>query len=114
MTDDLVWGNHYLLKGFDEASVAEVLKVGVVTKDGQALASAQNDRGVFVTVGSTNILDKDKAYRMKNQMNRLLDGHQNLSVNFRWPANTDLARRQKYSPSAKPFNRLFHTPFSSL
>ena len=80
LTDDLVWGNHYLLKGFDEASVTEVLKVGVVTKDGQALASAQNDRGVFVTVGSTNILDKDKAYRLTNQMNRLLDGHQNLNA----------------------------------
>lgn len=28
-------------------------------------------------------------------------------VNFRWPANTDFARRQKYYPSAKPFRPAF-------
>ena len=79
MTDDLLWGNHYLMKGFDDASTAEILKVGILDKDGKALGTKKNDKGIFVTVGSDNILDKDKSYRLVNQMNWLLDGNQDLS-----------------------------------
>lgn len=78
MTDDLLWGNHYLMKGFDDASTAEILKVGILDKDGKALGTKKNDKGIFVTVGSDNILEKDKSYRMVNQMNWLLDGRQDL------------------------------------
>lgn len=39
MTDSLLWGNHYLMKGFDEASTAEILKVGILDKDGKMLQS---------------------------------------------------------------------------
>ena len=79
MTDDLLWGNHYLMKGFDDASTAEILKVGILDKDGKALGTKNNDKGIFVTVGSDNILEKDKSYRMVNQMNWLLDGRQDLT-----------------------------------
>lgn len=79
MTDDLLWGNHYLMKGFDAASTGEILKVGVLDKDGKKLETQSNDKGIFVTVGSDNILDKDKSYRLVNQMNWLLDGRQNLT-----------------------------------
>ena len=79
MTDDLLWGNHYLMKGFDDASTAEILKVGILDKDGKALDTKKNDKGIFVTVGSDNILEKDKSYRMVNQMNWLLDGRQDLT-----------------------------------
>ena len=79
MTDDLLWGNHYLMKGFDDASTAEILKVGIFDKDGKALGTKKNDKGIFVTVGSDNILEKDKSYRMVNQMNWLLDGRQDLT-----------------------------------
>ena len=66
MTDDLLWGNHYLMKGFDAASTDEILKVGVLDKDGKKLETRKNDKGIFVTVGSDNILDKDKSYRLVN------------------------------------------------
>ena len=79
MTDDLLWGNHYLMKGFDAASTGEILKVGVLDKDGKKLETQSNDKGIFVTVGSDNILDKDKSYRLVNQMNWLLDGRQDLT-----------------------------------
>ena len=79
MTDDLLWGNHYLMKGFDDASTAEILKVGILDKDGKALGTKKNDKGIFVTVGSDNILEKDKSHRMVNQMNWLLDGRQDLT-----------------------------------
>ena len=79
MTDDLLWGNHYLMKGFDAASTDEILKVGVLDKDGKKLETRSNEKGIFVTVGSDNILDKDKSYRLVNQMNWLLDGNQDLS-----------------------------------
>lgn len=79
VTDDLLWGNHYLMKGFDAASTDEILKVGVLDKDGKKLETRSNEKGIFVTVGSDNILDKDKSYRLVNQMNWLLDGNQDLS-----------------------------------
>ena len=79
MTDDLLWGNHYLMKGFDVASTGEILKVGVLDKDGKKLETQSNDKGIFVTVGSDNILDKDKSYRLVTQMNWLLDGRQDLT-----------------------------------
>lgn len=79
MTDDLLWGNHYLLRGFDDASSEEILKVGILGKDGKALGTKKNDKGIFVTVGSDNILEKDKSYRLVNQMNWLLDGRQDLT-----------------------------------
>ena len=80
MTDDLLWGNHYLMKGFDDASTAEILKIGILDKDGKKLTTRENDKGIFVTVGSDKILDKDKSYRFVNQMNWLLDGHQDLTA----------------------------------
>ena len=80
MTDDLLWGNHYLMKGFDDASTAEILKIGILDKDGKKLDTHENDKGIFVTVGSDKILDKDKSYRFVNQMNWLLDGHQDLTA----------------------------------
>ena len=79
MTDDLLWGNHYLMKGFDDASTAEILKVGILDKDGKALGTKKNDKGIFVTVGSDNIQEKDESYRLVNQMNWLLDGRQDLT-----------------------------------
>ena len=77
MTDDLMWGNHYIMKGFDKPSSDEVMNVGIKDKDGKAMTLNRNDQGIFVTIGSDNILDKDKNYRLVNQMNWLLDGHQN-------------------------------------
>lgn len=45
MTDDLLWGNHYLMKGFDAASTDEILKVGVLDKDViQVFTNGNNDR----------------------------------------------------------------------
>lgn len=80
MTDDLMWGNHYILKGFDKPSSDEVMNVGVKDKDGKAMTLNRNDQGLFVTIGSDNILDKDKSFRLVNQMNWLLDGHQNTKA----------------------------------
>ena len=80
MTDDLLWGNHYLMKGFDQASTDDIMKVGVKDKDGHALTTQKNNQGIYVTVGSDNILDKDRDYRLVNQMNWLLDGHQDLTT----------------------------------
>ena len=79
MTDNLLWGNHYLMKGFDKASTDDIMKLGVKDKDGHALTTKSNENGIYVTVGSDNILDKHRDYRLINQMNWLLDGHQDLS-----------------------------------
>lgn len=80
MTDNLLWGNHYLMKGFDKASTDDIMKVGVKDKDGHALTTKSNEHGIYVTVGSDNIREKDRDYRLINQMNWLLDGHQDLSA----------------------------------
>ena len=100
MTDDLLWGNHYLMKGFDDASTAEILKVGILDKDGKALGTKKNDKGIFVTVGSDNILEKDKSYRMVNQMNWLLDGRQDLTSEHGDVAFLTSALVDKYGASA--------------
>ena len=47
MTDDLLWGNHYLMKGFDAASTDEILKVGVLDKDGKKLETRSNEKGII-------------------------------------------------------------------
>ncbi len=100
MTGDLLWGNHYLMKGFDDASTAEILKVGILDKDGKALDTKKNDKGIFVTVGSDNILEKDKSYRMVNQMNWLLDGRQDLTSEHGDVAFLTSALVDKYGASA--------------
>lgn len=82
VVDDLVWGNHYLLKGFDDSSRTEILKVSIENKDGSKLQANENDRGIYITIGSDNILDKDANYRLVNQMNWLLDGRQDVTSEF--------------------------------
>ncbi len=79
MSDDLIWGNHYIFTGFDEDSSKDIMNVGVKDKDGKDMTLNRNDRGIFVTIGSDNILDKDKDYRLISQMNWMLDGHQDLT-----------------------------------
>ena len=54
--------------------------MGLQDKDGHALTTKANEHGIYVTVGSDNILDKHRDYRLINQMNWLLDGHQDLSA----------------------------------
>lgn len=63
----------------DKSSLDNALKNFTGDKDGKALGTKKNDKGIFVTVGSDNILEKDKFYRMVNQMNWLLDGRQDLT-----------------------------------
>lgn len=74
--DDLIWGNHYLLDGFDDASVEEMLDVGIRDKDGKEMDAKVNDRGLYVTIGSDDIREKDAGFRLVENFNFMLDGRQ--------------------------------------
>ena len=78
--DDFLWGNHYVMTGFDSTSMDEVQRLGILDKDGNALKTQVNGRGVFVTVGSTDIRDKNRAYRLSGSINAILDGHQDITA----------------------------------
>lgn len=77
--DSTLWGNHYILKDFDDASLAEIRAVDVFDQAGTKLATNVNERGFYVTVGSTNIRDKDASFRLVRNFDRLLDGRQDLT-----------------------------------
>lgn len=81
-TDDWVWGNHYLFSGFDKASMDEISGIGISDKNGNILKTNANDRGVYVTIGSADIRDKDSGYGLVNSMNYMLDGRQKLESNM--------------------------------
>lgn len=74
--DDFIWGNHYLLDGFDAASLEEMSDVGIRDKDGNEMKTSINDRGLYVTIGGTDIREKDAGYRLVENFNVMLDGHQ--------------------------------------
>lgn len=74
--DDFIWGNHYLLDGFDAASLEEMSDVGIRDKDGNEMKTSINGRGLYVTIGGTDIREKDASYRLVENFNVMLDGHQ--------------------------------------
>lgn len=74
--DDFIWGNHYLLDGFDAASLEEMSDVGIRDKDGNEMKTSINGRGLYVTIGGTDIREKDAGYRLVENFNVMLDGHQ--------------------------------------
>lgn len=74
--DDFIWGNHYLLDGFDAASLEEMSDVGIRDKDGNEMKTSINGRGLYVTIGGTDIREKDPGYRLVENFNVMLDGHQ--------------------------------------
>lgn len=82
LTRDVVWGNHYLMKDFDEASSKEILEVGVYDADGNKLPIRMNAYGVYVTNGSDNILDLAPGFGFEGGMNAVLDGRQDMSSAF--------------------------------
>lgn len=82
LTRDVVWGNHYLMKDFDEASSKEILEVGVYDADGNKLPIRMNSYGVYVTNGSDNILDLAPGFGFAGSTNAVLDGRQDMASAF--------------------------------
>ena len=74
-TDNAIWGNHYLVRDFVSMDAAENLTVKDL--EGNVLETHYNDKGIYVTIGSTNILDKDAAFGLSNNINAIMDGQQN-------------------------------------
>ena len=74
-TDNAIWGNHYLVRDFVSMDAAENLTVKDL--EGNVLETHYNDKGIYVTIGSTNILDKDAAFGLSNNINAIMDGKQN-------------------------------------
>ena len=74
-TDNAIWGNHYLVRDFVSMDAAENLTVKDL--EGNVLDMHYNDKGIYVTIGSTNILDKDAAFGLSNNINAIMDGQQN-------------------------------------
>lgn len=75
-----LWGNYYVMSGYDAAAAREAAKLRFLDWRGTPLEAGENARGLYVTVGSANILDKDKHYGLLNNMNYLLDGRQTMST----------------------------------
>ena len=76
-TDNAIWGNHYLVRDFVSMDAAENLTVKDL--EGNILETHYNDKGIYVTIGSTNILDKDAAFGLSNNINAIMDGQQNTA-----------------------------------
>ena len=76
-TDNAIWGNHYLVRDFVSMDAAENLTVKDL--EGNVLETHYNDKGIYVTIGSTNILDKDAAFGLSNNINAIMDGQQNTA-----------------------------------
>lgn len=76
VTDDFMWGNHYLAKGFDAASEESLKNLAVFDKEGKKLDVFTNGKGAHITIGSDDIADKDTNYRLQKNINVVLDGMQ--------------------------------------
>lgn len=76
VTDDFMWGNHYLAKGFDAASEEALKNLAIFDKEGKKLDVFTNEKGAHITIGSDDIADKDANYRLQNNINVVLDGMQ--------------------------------------
>lgn len=78
LPDALVWGNHYLVKGFDETAEEELKGLTVHDRDGEALEIHVNEKGAYVTVGSDSIADKDESFGLQGNIDSVLDGMQDV------------------------------------
>ena len=76
VTDDFMWGNHYLAKGFDAASEEALKNLAILDKEGKKLEVFTNGKGAHITIGSDDIADKDADYRLQKNINVVLDGMQ--------------------------------------
>ena len=76
VTDDFMWGNHYLAKGFDAASEEALKNLAIFDKEGKKLEVFTNGKGAHITIGSDDIADKDADYRLQKNINVVLDGMQ--------------------------------------
>ena len=76
VTDDFMWGNHYLAKGFDAASEEALKNLAIFDKEGKKLEVFTNEKGAHITIGSDDIADKDADYRLQKNINVVLDGMQ--------------------------------------
>ena len=76
-TDNAIWGNHYLVRDFVSMDATENLTVKDL--EGNILETHYNDKGIYVTIGSTNILDKDASFGLSNNINAIMDGQQNTA-----------------------------------
>lgn len=72
-----MWGNHYLVSGFE--SSGSLGNLTVFDKDGKRISTKSNAKGLFITVGSDNILDKDAAFGLSDNVNKILDGMQDTA-----------------------------------
>ena len=98
--DDLIWGNHYLVRGFDDESMKAAAELEILDKDGKAMEVHANDRGVYVTVGGTDIREKDAGYGLDKNFNVMLDGRQDKdSSTATWPSSRTPCSR---APASRP------------
>ena len=79
-TDESIWGNHYLIRDFVSMDAAENLTVKDL--EGNILETHYNDKGIYVTIGSTDILDKDANFGLSNNINAIMDGRQDTTSEF--------------------------------
>lgn len=77
LTAEGMWGNHYLVSGFE--SSGRLGNLTVFDKDGKRISTKSNAKGLFITVGSDNILDKDAAFGLSDNGNKILDGMQDTA-----------------------------------
>lgn len=77
VTDDFMWGNHYLAKGFDSSSEESLKNLAIFDKEGKKLEVLTSEKGAHITIGSDDIADKDANYRLRKNINVVLDGRQN-------------------------------------
>ena len=75
--DDAIWGNHYLIRDF--AQTDDAANLVVKDKDGNVLEAHANDKGIYVTIGSNDITDKDEHFALVGNINSILDGMQDTS-----------------------------------
>ena len=75
--DDALWGNHYIVRDF--AEMDDAANLTVKDKDGKVLEAKSNDKGIYVTIGSTDILDKDEDFGLSNNINAIMDGMQDTT-----------------------------------
>ena len=75
--DDAIWGNHYLIRDF--AQTDDAANLVVKDKDGNVLEAHANDKGIYVTIGSNDITDKDEHFALVGNINSILDGKQDTS-----------------------------------
>ena len=75
--DDALWGNHYIVRDF--AEMDDAANLTVKDKDGKVLEAKSNDKGIYVTIGSTDILDKDEDFDLSNIINAIMDGMQDTT-----------------------------------